>query len=59
MHVNNKKIQLFVKRSHYIRTKNPLHKQSEKASCASKRDVLELATLPFINVAKLECQPIK
>ena len=38
---------LFVKRSKYIRIKNPLHKQSEKPACASKRDMLELATLPY------------
>ena len=31
--------------SRYIRVKNHLHKQSEKSSFASKREVLELATL--------------
>ena len=38
--------QLFVQRSQHIRTENPLHKQSEKAS---KRDVLELAIIRFVN----------
>jgi hypothetical protein len=37
--------QLFFKRSKYIRIEYPLHKQSEKPACASKRDVLEFATL--------------
>ena len=36
-----KKNQLFVKRSEYIRVKNPLH----KPSCASKRDGLALGTI--------------
>ena len=42
--------QLFVKRSQYIRLKNPLHMQSEKtcSACASKRNVLELATLRYV-----------
>ena len=31
MRITNKKNQLFEKRSQYIRTENPLHKQSEKA----------------------------
>ena len=35
----------FVKRSQYISIKNPLHKQSLKWGCGSKRDVLELTTL--------------
>ena len=36
--------QHFVKRSHYIRINNPLHKKSEKLVCISKRDVLKLGT---------------
>ena len=34
-----------VKRSQYIKVKNPLHKQSEKPESDSKGDKLELATL--------------
>ena len=37
--------QLFVQRSQYIRTENPLHKQSEKAKTVTNRDVLLLATI--------------
>ena len=33
--------------STYIRIENPLHRQSEKPACASKQDVLELATLRY------------
>ena len=44
---------LFVKRSKYIRIKNPPHKQSEKPACASKRDVLELNTLRYLHELKL------
>ena len=42
------RIQFFVKRPQYIRIKNPLQKQSEKPTCAIKRDMLELATLQDI-----------
>ena len=37
--------QLFVKRSQYIRIKNPLLRNLKKPAFASKRDMLELATL--------------
>ena len=37
--------QLYVKRSQYIRIENSLYKQTKKHACASKQDVLDLATL--------------
>jgi hypothetical protein len=37
--------QLFFQRSQYIRTENPLDKQSEKARHVTNRDVLLLATI--------------
>ena len=40
--------QLFVKRTQYIRIKNPFHNQSDKAAWASKQDVLELMTFQYV-----------
>ena len=34
--------------STYVGIENPLHKQFKKLACASKRDLLELATLRYI-----------
>ena len=51
--------QLFVKRSQYITIETPLHKQSEKPSCASKWNVLEVATLQYSTYLSLQLQTQK
>ena len=45
MRITYYEINFLPKGAQYIRIKNILHKQSEKPACASKQDVLELATL--------------
>ena len=45
------KNQLFVKRSQYISIKNPLHKQSEKASMCFKTRRAVLATIRYMKIA--------
>ena len=40
--------QLFVRRSQYTRIENPFISNLEKPECASKRDLLQVATLQYL-----------